>query len=295
MKLLTFGTTDGRTHVGQLQVDNTVQPLMYASGGMVDELLTLIRSGVPVTSLRPAGPALALDAVKLLAPIPRPARNLFCVGKNYTNHAHEFTKSGFDAGQTAADAIPEHPIVFSKPPETVIAHGDRIWDAVGVSDALDYEAELAVIIGKGGRGISKASAMEHVWGYTIINDMTARDWQKRHKQWHLGKSFDTFGPMGPVAVTADEINGGNLNIKAWVNGELRQNANTRQLIFDIPSLIETISAGITLVPGDIIATGTPEGVGIGFNPPRFLKRGDVVTVEIEGIGRLENRIGEAQS
>ena len=156
---------------------------------------------------------------------------------------------------------------------------------------MDYEAELAVVIGKGGRGISKENALDHVWGYTIINDMTARDWQKRHKQWHLGKSFDTFGPMGPVVVTADDIDASNLDLKCWINGELRQNTNTRDLIFDIPTLIETISAGITLVPGDIIATGTPEGVGIGFNPPRFLKRGDVVAIEIEGIGLLENEVG----
>jgi len=196
-----------------------------------------------------------------------------------------------DAGQTAKDAILTAPIVFSKTPETVIAHKDKIWDAAGVSDALDYEAELAVIIGKGGRGISKDDALDHIWGYTIINDMTARDWQKRHKQWHLGKSFDTFGPMGPVVVTANDIDASNLDLKCWINGELRQNTNTRDLIFDIPTLIETISAGITLVPGDIIATGTPEGVGIGFNPPRFLKRGDIVTIEIECIGILENEVG----
>ncbi|KAF1020391.1 MAG: putative protein YisK [Paracidovorax wautersii] len=280
MKLLSFRNASGQIRVAQLVGGDTVQPLADADGRAVDDLAALIASGVPLAS------------VKLLAPIPRPARNLFCVGKNYRNHAQEFTRSGFDAGQTAADAIPTDPIIFSKVPQTVIAHGERIWDAAGVSDALDYEAELAVIIGKGGRGIAKADALAHVWGYTILNDVTARDWQKRHKQWHLGKSFDTFGPLGPVAVTADEIDGGNLDVKAWVNGELRQDANTRDLIFDIPTLIETISAGITLVPGDIIATGTPEGVGIGFTPPRFLRRGDVVAIEIAGIGRLENEVGE---
>lgn len=295
MKLLTFKNAFGQHRVAQLTSSGAVQPLAYADGRSVDDLVALISSGISVSSLKADGPAQSLEEITLLAPIPRPVRNIFCVGKNYTNHAQEFTKSGFDAGQTAADAIPTDPIVFSKTPETVIAHGDRIWDAAGVSDALDYEAELAVIIGKGGRGIAKADALHHVWGYTIINDMTARDWQKRHKQWHMGKSFDTFGPLGPVAVTADEIDGSNLDLKAWVNGELRQDANTRDLIFDIPTLIETISAGITLVPGDIIATGTPEGVGIGFNPPRFLKRGDVVAIEISGIGRLENQIGEVQA
>jgi len=165
-----------------------------------------------------------------------------------------------------------------------------VWSAAEITSSLDYEVELAVIIGRGGRGIRKSEAMRHVWGYTIINDVTARDWQRKHKQWFLGKSFDTFCPMGPIAVTADELDAGNLEVKCWVNGELRQNANTRDLIFDVPTIIETISAGITLYPGDIIATGTPEGVGIGFNPPKFLKSGDVVAMEITGLGRLQNTV-----
>lgn len=291
MKLLTFRDESGTSRVAQLARDGSVHPLSYPDGRAVTDLVELIGSGVAPASLKTESAARDLSSVRLLAPIPAPTRNLFCVGKNYRSHAHEFTKSGFDAGQTAADAIPADPIIFSKTPQTVIAHGDRIWDGAGVSDALDYEAELAVIVGKGGRGIAKADALSHVWGYTILNDVTARDWQKRHKQWHLGKSFDTFGPMGPVAVTADEIDGSNLAVRCWINGELRQDANTRDLIFDIPTLIATLSAGITLVPGDIIATGTPEGVGIGFEPPRFLKRGDVVTIEISGIGRLENTVG----
>lgn len=291
MKILTFCNTNGKNSVGQLTSTGNIQPLAYPDGSPVNDLQALIESNISPDLLKFDGAELTFDSVKLLAPIPQPKRNIFCVGKNYVNHAHEFTNSGFDAGQTAKDAIPTDPIVFSKTPETVIAHKDKIWDAAGVSDALDYEAELAVIIGKGGRGISKDDALDHIWGYTIINDMTARDWQKRHKQWHLGKSFDTFGPMGPVVVTANDIDTSNLDLKCWINGELRQNTNTRDLIFDIPTLIETISAGITLVPGDIIATGTPEGVGIGFNPPRFLKRGDIVTIEIEGIGILENEVG----
>lgn len=291
MKILTFCNTNGKNSVGQLTSTGNIQPLAYPDGSPVNDLQALIESNISPDLLKFDGAELTFDSVKLLAPIPQPKRNIFCVGKNYVNHAHEFTNSGFDAGQTAKDAIPTDPMVFSKTPETVIAHKDKIWDAAGVSDALDYEAELAVIIGKGGRGISKDDALDHIWGYTIINDMTARDWQKRHKQWHLGKSFDTFGPMGPVVVTANDIDASNLDLKCWINGELRQNTNTRDLIFDIPTLIETISAGITLVPGDIIATGTPEGVGIGFNPPRFLKRGDIVTIEIECIGILENEVG----
>jgi 2-keto-4-pentenoate hydratase/2-oxohepta-3-ene-1,7-dioic acid hydratase in catechol pathway len=159
-----------------------------------------------------------------------------------------------------------------------------------VSTKFDYEAELAVVIGRGGRGITRAQALDHVWGYTIVNDVTARDWQARHKQWFLGKSFDTFCPMGPWIVTADELHVGDLAVRCWVNGELRQNANTRDLIFDVPTLIETISAGITLFPGDIIATGTPAGVGVGFKPPKFLKPGDRVRIEIAGIGTLTNSV-----
>jgi 2-keto-4-pentenoate hydratase/2-oxohepta-3-ene-1,7-dioic acid hydratase in catechol pathway len=214
-----------------------------------------------------------------------------CVGKNYHDHAHEFTRSGFDSSASkASEAIPAAPIWFTKMPETVIGSGDVVRYPAGASEQLDYEAELGVIIGKGGRGISKANALDHVFGYTIINDVTARDLQARHKQWFLGKSLDTFCPMGPWITTRDEVDGANLDVRCWINGELRQNANTKDLIFDTPTLIESISAGLTLLPGDVIATGTPAGVGIGFNPPRFMKRGDLMEIEITGLGRLSNRI-----
>jgi 2-keto-4-pentenoate hydratase/2-oxohepta-3-ene-1,7-dioic acid hydratase in catechol pathway len=229
--------------------------------------------------------------VKLEAPVPRPRRNIFCVGKNYHEHAHEFAKSGFDSS-AASGAVPKEPIIFSKLPETVVPNRARVRIDPAVSAAVDYEAELAVIIGKGGRGISRERALGHVWGYTIVNDVTARDLQGRYSQWLVGKSQDTFCPMGPWAVTADEIDVRNTAIRCFVNGELRQNSNTGLLIFDIPTLIATISAGLTLMPGDIIATGTPAGVGIGFNPPRYLKGGDVVRIEIEGIGILENAFEE---
>jgi len=174
----------------------------------------------------------------------------------------------------------------------VIATGDPIVVDSSVSTAIDYEVELAVIIGQGGRGIRKDDAMGHVWGYTIVNDVTARDLQGLYSQWLIGKSQDTFCPMGPWAVTADEIDLGDTTVRTWVNGELRQEANTKDLIFDVPTLIETISAGLTLQPGDIIATGTPAGVGIGFKPPKYLKPGDIVRQEITGIGTIENRIEE---
>jgi 2-keto-4-pentenoate hydratase/2-oxohepta-3-ene-1,7-dioic acid hydratase in catechol pathway len=181
-------------------------------------------------------------------------------------------------------------MIFSKVPESVIATGEAIRLPRGISDQVDYEAELAVIVGKGGTNIDARRAMEHVWGYTIVNDVTARDVQTRHKQWHLGKSFDTFCPMGPCVVTADEFDGAATRVRCWVNGELRQEANTSELIFDIPTLIETCSRGITLYPGDVIATGTPAGVGMGMTPPTYLKRGDVVRIAIDGIGTIENPV-----
>jgi 2-keto-4-pentenoate hydratase/2-oxohepta-3-ene-1,7-dioic acid hydratase in catechol pathway len=244
-------------------------------------------------SAAPAAAGHSLEGVRLLAPIPAPPHNIMCVGKNYHAHAHEFTKSGFDAGAKAEEAIPEHPIIFTKPSSSIAAPGDAIplWE--GLDAAVDYEAELAVVIGKGGRAISRDAAMAHVFGYTIINDVTARDLQRRHKQWFLGKGIDGFGPMGPWIVTTDEIDGSNLRIQCRINGETRQDSNTSDLIFDIPALIESISKSVTLSPGDIIATGTPEGVGIGFDPPRFLADGDEVEVEIEGIGILRNTVRRA--
>lgn len=290
MKLVTYRINE-EICVGRWDPTHRTARALSLGGKPVTDMVSLMADGSALSRCRASDRALALDEIELLAPIPRPARNIFCVGKNYLKHAREFSRSGFDAGQSApADAIPELPIVFTKPPETVIAHGAKVWSAQDITTSLDYEAELAVIIGKGGRGIGKADAMSHVWGYTIINDVTARDWQRRHKQWFLGKSFDTFCPMGPMAVTADEIDAANLDVKCWINGELRQDANTRNLIFDVPTLIQTISAGITLYPGDIISTGTPEGVGIGFEPPKFLKPGDVMSIEIQGLGRLENQV-----
>jgi 2-keto-4-pentenoate hydratase/2-oxohepta-3-ene-1,7-dioic acid hydratase in catechol pathway len=285
MKYATY-RLEGEVRVGQISADGLSVTPVTVDGRAVSDLHDVLAGAAAAT-----GAPVALGQVEVLAPIPRPRRNIFCVGKNYAAHAKEFAGSGFDAGHTGApEDLPTDPIVFTKAPECVIGHGAAIWSAEGVTDFLDYEAELAVIIGTGGRGISRADAMRHVWGYTIINDVTARDWQKRHKQWFMGKSFDTFAPMGPFAVTADAIDGAALDLYCWVNGELRQHANTRDLIFDIPTLIETLSAGITLMPGDIIATGTPEGVGIGRKPPTPLRRGDLVEIEIAGIGRLGNRV-----
>ena len=241
--------------------------------------------------LPPVVKKISLNEVTLQAPIPRPKRNIFCVGKNYQAHAHEFSKSGFDSS-AANGSVPEAPIVFSKLPETVIAHGMPIKMDPSVTTALDYEAELAVIIGQEGRNISVNEALSHVWGYTIVNDVTARDLQGLHSQWLIGKSQDTFCPMGPCAVTANSIDLSDTSIRCWVNDELRQNSNTGLLIFNVPKIIASISNGITLKPGDIIATGTPAGVGIGFKPPKYLQSGDQIRIEIGGIGVLKNSIVE---
>jgi 2-keto-4-pentenoate hydratase/2-oxohepta-3-ene-1,7-dioic acid hydratase in catechol pathway len=284
MRLATF-RSNGHRQVGRLTDDGqAIEPFDLGADSADAGLFALIDK-LPAT----AGAAIPLDRVRLEAPIPRPHRNIFCVGKNYFEHAHEFARSGFDSSAQSG-AVTDAPIVFSKVPESVTGPGDPILIDPGVSQAVDYEAELAVVTGKGGRGIRRDEALDHVWGYCIVNDVTARDLQGRHKQWLIGKSQDSFCPMGPWLVSRDEIDLADTRVRCWVNGELRQDANTRALIFDVPTLIETISAGLTLMPGDIIATGTPAGVGIGFDPPKYLRPGDVVRIEIGGIGVLENPV-----
>lgn len=224
--------------------------------------------------------------IELLAPIIKPNRNIFCLGINYREHAYEFEKT-----TDASKAIPKDPIVFSKLPTTVIGPDQPILSHSHVTSELDYEGEFAIILGKEGTNIRKEDAFDYIFGYTIINDVTARDLQRKHKQWLLGKGLDSFGPMGPYIVTKDQLpDPQNLSLQTRVNGEVRQNSNTELLIFDIPTIIATLSNGITLKPGDIIATGTPKGVGMGFEPPKFLKPGDVVEIEIEGIGVLRNHV-----
>ncbi len=267
--------------VGRMAADGQQIELFAVDGSQ--GALALI--GLP--SLPSVDTTLPLAGARFAAPIPAPRRNLFCVGRNYHAHAKELRDTVFKGNTQAVDAWP---IVFTKVPQTVVAHGSDVrLPGAAISSQIDYEAELAIVIGTGGRNIAAADAMQHVWGYTIVNDVTARDVQMRHSQWDLGKSFDTFCPMGPWLVTADEMDGRDTRVQCWVNGELRQDARTTDLIFDLPTLIETCSRGITLLPGDIIATGTPAGVGMGLNPPRWLQHGDVVRISIDGIGTLENR------
>jgi len=289
MRIATY-EKDQQRYVGVVSDDAlTVQALLDIPAETAERgVLGLIQAyGEPTQiAVLPRATAIPLDSVKLLAPVPRPQRNIFCVGRNYHAHAQELSGSVFKANNADPAAWP---IVFTKVPETVIAHGDDVILPTGLTEQIDYEAELAIVIGKGGKNISKANAMSHIWGYTIVNDVTARDVQMRHQQWDLGKSFDTFCPMGPWLITADAFNAADTRVCCWVNDELRQDGRTRDLIFDLPTLIETCSRGITLYPGDVIATGTPAGVGMGFNPPRYLKSGDRVRIQIDGIGTLENR------
>lgn len=293
MKFVTF-LRGGAAHVGVLHSDETAVADLTAAG-VAPDMLSLIESYA--TQREAIGAALAsgervpFDEGMLLAPIPTPRRNIFCVGKNYYEHAVEFGSSGFDSGSVGGNEVPKDPIIFTKPPSSVIGHGAAINSALDPCNSVDYEAELAVVIGKAGRVTAADDPMSFVFGYTILNDVTSRELQKRHKQWVLGKGIDTFAPMGPSIVTADSIaDVGELTIQLWVNGERRQSALIADLIFDIPTLIRTLGRSISLQPGDIIATGTPVGVGIGFTPPKYLQPGDTVRVEVSSLGVLENPV-----
>ena len=294
MRLVTF-TREGRVQqeVGALAADGSVLDLGAAEPMLKGQTMVDLAGAEPamLDRLRAAlARAPKVDGAKLCAPIPRPPKNVFCVGKNYHEHAKEFHQSGFDAS-AGKDAIPDVPIIFTKWPNSVTGPGDAIPSANDPTNSVDYEGELTVVIGSVARNVKKADAFSHVYGYTIVNDATARTLQHRHKQWFLGKSLDGFCPMGPCIVTADEVpDVTKLQLQTRVNGELRQDAPVSDLIFDIPTLIEEISALMTLEPGDLIATGTCAGVGIGFNPPKYLKAGDVVAVTIEPIGTLTNPV-----
>ena len=231
-----------------------------------------------------------IDEVVFNAPIWPPVRDPFAVGRNYHEHAKEFHASGFDA-TSGATAVPDHPIIFTKATTSVSGPFDTIPAYLDKTNTTDYEGELAVIIGPGGRGISKSEALNHVYGYTVSNDVTARTLQHQHKQWTIGKGIDGYCPMGPFLLTSDEAGDINdMHLRTWVNEELRQDVIVKDLIFDVPTLIATLSESITLLPGDVILTGTPVGVGIGFQPPVFLKSGDLVRVTIDPIGTIENKI-----
>ena len=277
MKFVTY-LLDGAEQVGLLSRDEaSVHPLPCR------DMLDLIENG---PRMEEAGEAIPLSALRLLAPIPRPRQDVICLGINYKAHAHE-------AEQYSTEFKKERPIpiYFSKRVTEAVGPDGFIESHPGLVERLDYEAELAVVIGKTARNVPAAQAADYIFGYTILNDVSARVLQTSHKQWYFGKSLDGFTPIGPCIVTADEIPfPPKLKISASVNGELRQDSTTDLLITGIADIIAELSSGMTLLPGTIIATGTPSGVGMGFDPPKFLQRGDTVECTIEKIGTLRSTV-----
>jgi 2-keto-4-pentenoate hydratase/2-oxohepta-3-ene-1,7-dioic acid hydratase in catechol pathway len=289
----------GNLSAGVVAADGTIVSTVDLLGGATDEddVLDLLMSGEELwaelrTAAGRARGGIPLESAKLHAPIPRPPRNVFCVGWNYSEHFEEGKQARGQSGpQLAPQEIPQFPSLFTKNPATVVGPEAPIIFPAPHSEQLDWEAELAVVIGKGGRDIAEAAAMSHVFGYTCANDVSVRDVQRRHGgQWFKGKNFDTHLPMGPWIVTADDLDPSNLAIRSRVNGVGKQDSRTKFMVFKIPRLIAEISAGCELWPGDMIITGTPAGVGFARTPPEYLKVGDVVEVEIEGIGVLRNPI-----
>jgi 2-keto-4-pentenoate hydratase/2-oxohepta-3-ene-1,7-dioic acid hydratase in catechol pathway len=276
MRFVTFQTPNGRPEVG-IQTDSAVTSLANLGVTSMLDLVTRWEEIRPQLDAKLGSePKLSAGEYRLLAPIPRPNK-LICVGLNYREHAIE-----------SKMAIPTTPVIFNKFATAVVGPGDSVV-LPKMTEKPDYEAELAFVIGKGGRNISEASWKDHVFGYTIVNDVSARDIQLGSSQWLMGKTFDTFAPMGPAIVTADEIaDPHNLAIRMTINGEILQDQNTRELIFGVPALIAYLSSVFTLEPGDIVSTGTPSGVGMGRTPPRWLKPGDEMVVFVEGIGELTN-------
>jgi 2-keto-4-pentenoate hydratase/2-oxohepta-3-ene-1,7-dioic acid hydratase in catechol pathway len=296
VKLVTY-RTDGNSRAGLWLKDDRILDIAQAVGSSIEagSVLALIAGGESaVAALRrldadpPAAAIVPAGTARLLAPIPRPAKNVFCIGRNYVDHIKEGARAlGNDL------KLPEVPQIFTKPPTAVIGPDADVRLDPKVTKRLDYEVELGVVIGKGGRDIPRERAFEHIFGYTIINDVTARDLQRRHEQWFKGKGLDTSCPMGPWIVDKDELGDPTrLQLSLTVNGEERQRARVSQMIFDIPTLISALSAGLTLEPGDVIATGTPSGVGFAMDPPQYLKDGDLMVCTIEAIGSLSNRIVE---
>ena len=293
MRVASF-TRSGKQSFGVLAANGAAVVDLGAAGlgPDLESLVGLGKSGLERVReiLATAPAAVPLTDVALAAPFPRPARTILCVGKNYREHAAEFHGSGFDS-TAGATAVPDAPIIFVKHPSAVTGPGAPIVAANDPTATVDYEGELGVVIGATASRVPAAEAMRYVYGYTIVNDVTSRELQSKHKQWFVGKSVDTFCPMGPYLVTADEIPDVTaLRLQTFVNGELRQDAVVADLIFDIPFLIATLSATTTLLPGDIIATGTPAGVGIGFTPPKYLHAGDRVRITIDNLGELSNPV-----
>lgn len=290
MRLLTFRTKrGGAPRVGVMLDAERLLEVRFA------DMLALIASGsrglasVRKTLKRKLGKAIPVSSIHFFAPIPRPRKNVFCVGWNYIEHFEEGEKIRAGTQQE----MPAHPTFFTKAVTSVNGPYDRIPLHAGVTEKLDWEVELGVVIGRGGLNIAEADAMKHVFGYTVINDVSAREVQRRHgQQWFKGKSLDGLCPMGPWIVTADEVQDpGKLRVTTRVNGVVKQDSSTQHMYFKIPRIVAELSAGLTLEPGDIISTGTPAGVGHARTPPEFLRVGDILETEVAGLGVLRNRIG----
>jgi len=300
MKYASFSLpSDVVPRLGVVCGDRMIDPRTLPPGGWQPPatLLDLIQQGPDAwTRMRElvdhAGPTTGhpIATVRWHAPIPRPLKNVFCLGRNYVAHAEEAARA---RGQEVK--IPTIPVIFTKAPTSVTGPFDDIPVDRGVTQQVDWEVELGAIIGKTARNIARADALQHVFGYTVINDVSARDLQQQHLQWFKGKSLDGFCPMGPLVVTADEFGDPqSKQLQLRVNGVVKQDASTAKMIFPVDVILEWLSKGLTLEAGDIIATGTPEGVGMGRSPQEFLNDGDVLETEVEGIGTLRNRISDVR-
>ncbi len=289
MRIAVFTDAEG-AGLGLVDDDEIAVMTRDDPGAALLGLIEAGAAGLADARTQAAGAArVALGSVRLGPPVVSHQRPVICVGKNYRAHAEEFHGSGFDS--TGKAAIPEHPVIFAKLGSSLIGQGAPIRSGMDPTGTVDYEGELAVVIGRRAHKVSKAAAQEVIFGYTLCNDVTSRVLQQTHNQWLIGKSLDSFCPLGPWIVPAGEVPDVTaLELVTTVNGEERQRAALCDLIFDIPALIETLSATMTLYPGDIIATGTPAGVGIGFDPPRYLRPGDRVAVTVPGIGTLTNPV-----
>jgi len=295
VRLATFQSSSG-PQAAVVGADQTLVPVAGLVAGAPSDMLGIIDGGPGLWDrLRGAAAGAKggtpVRSAKLLAPIPRVRRNVLCVGWNYVEHFEE----GKDMrGAGAPQDMPSHPTFFTKQPNAVVGNGDTVWHSAPISPQLDWEVELAVIIGASGRDIPASAALKHVFGYTVGNDVSVRDVQRdwHGGQWFKGKSFDTSCPLGPWIVTADEVpDAQNLKLQLRVNGVVKQDSSTKYMYFQIPAIINELSAGMALEAGDVIMTGTPPGVGAARKPPEFLAVGDVMEAEVEGIGVLRNPVG----